>query len=101
MDSFTETPAPFQQVNPTNGSAPDNVAPISPVGEPAQPGPRYRLRRSRSDRMISGVCGGVAKLFDIDASLVRIGLVALTIVGVGTGAFLYLAAWLLVPEEDA
>jgi phage shock protein PspC (stress-responsive transcriptional regulator) len=101
MDTSTGTQAPFQQVDPTNGSTPDNVAPIGPVDEPARPGPRYRLRRSRSDRMISGVCGGVGKLFNVDANLVRIGLVALTIVGVGAGAVLYVAAWLVVPEEDA
>ena len=59
-----------------------------------------QLRRSRSDRMVAGVCGGVAKHLGIDAALVRILLVAATILGVGTGAVLYLACWLIVPEED-
>jgi phage shock protein C len=59
-----------------------------------------QLRRSRSDRMVAGVCGGVAKLLGVDAALIRILLVAATILGVGTGAVLYLACWLIVPEED-
>ncbi|HEV8560307.1 MAG TPA: PspC domain-containing protein [Actinophytocola sp.] len=59
-----------------------------------------QLRRSRSDRMVAGVCGGIAKHFGVDAALVRILLVAATILGIGTGAVLYLACWLIVPEED-
>ena len=58
------------------------------------------LRRSRSDRMVAGVCGGVARYFGVDAALVRVVLVAATILGVGTGAVLYLACWLIVPAED-
>jgi phage shock protein PspC (stress-responsive transcriptional regulator) len=57
------------------------------------------LRRSRSDRMVAGVCGGVAALFGIDAALVRIGLVAATLLGFGAGAVLYLICWMIVPEE--
>ncbi|GGP35045.1 PspC domain-containing protein [Saccharothrix coeruleofusca] len=59
-----------------------------------------KLRRSRSDRMVAGVCGGVAKLLGVDAALLRILLVAATLFGFGAGAVLYLACWLLVPEED-
>ena len=51
--------------------------------------------------MISGVCGGVAEAFGVDPALVRLGLVALTVLGAGTGALLYIAAWILVPEADA
>jgi phage shock protein PspC (stress-responsive transcriptional regulator) len=61
--------------------------------------PARRLLRSRDDRMIAGVCGGAARYFGIDPALVRIALVVLTILGVGTGALVYLACWLLVPEE--
>ena len=91
MEPVNDTSSPtYPQVSPLNGTA----------SEPTGTSPRYQLRRSRSDRMISGVCGGVGKLLNIDTNLVRIGLVALTIVGVGTGAVLYVAAWLLVPEEE-
>jgi phage shock protein PspC (stress-responsive transcriptional regulator) len=61
------------------------------------PGPR-RLYRSRSDRVIGGVCGGVAKYFDIDPVLVRVGAVALAVLG-GAGVLAYLAAVLLIPNE--
>lgn len=60
-----------------------------------------KLRRSRSDKMIAGVCGGVAKLIGVDAAILRIILVAATLLGFGTGAILYVAAWILMPEEDA
>ncbi|MDU0293253.1 PspC domain-containing protein [Saccharothrix longispora] len=58
-----------------------------------------KLRRSRDDRMVAGVCGGLAKLLGVDAALLRILLVAATLFGFGAGAVLYLAAWVLVPEE--
>ncbi|GGU46467.1 MULTISPECIES: PspC domain-containing protein [Lentzea] len=60
-----------------------------------------KLRRSRSDKMIAGVCGGVAKMIGVDAAILRIILVAATLLGFGTGAILYVAAWILMPEEDA
>ncbi len=56
------------------------------------------LRRSINDRMVAGVAGGVAGWLGIDAQLVRIGFVVATLAG-GLGVPLYLAAWLLVPEE--
>ncbi|TWP50098.1 PspC domain-containing protein [Lentzea tibetensis] len=59
-----------------------------------------KLRRSRSDKMVAGVCGGAAKLLGVDAALIRIGLVAATLLGFGTGAVLYIAAWILMPEEE-
>ncbi|KOV83752.1 PspC domain-containing protein [Nocardia sp. NRRL S-836] len=60
-----------------------------------------KLRRSRTDKMVAGVCGGVAKMIGVDAALLRIILVAATLLGFGTGAILYVAAWILMPEEDA
>lgn len=60
-----------------------------------------KLRRSRSDKMLAGVCGGLAKMIGVDAAILRIILVAATLLGFGTGALLYVAAWILMPEEDA
>jgi phage shock protein PspC (stress-responsive transcriptional regulator) len=60
-------------------------------------GPK-RLTRSRSDRMIGGVCGGLGRYFNVDPLLFRIGAVALVFVA-GSGLLLYLAALLLVPNE--
>jgi phage shock protein C len=59
-----------------------------------------RLLRSRSDRMIAGVAGGLAATFSIDPLLVRIVLLALAFLN-GFGILLYLALWLLVPNEGS
>jgi len=59
-----------------------------------------RLVRSRNDRMIAGVAGGLAATFNIDPLLVRIVLLALAFFN-GFGLMLYLALWLLVPNEDS
>jgi len=75
-----------------------------PDPAPGDDGPREpaarRLTRSRDDRAIAGVCGGVARYFNIDPVITRIAAVGLVFIG-GVGIVLYLAAWLLVPEEGA
>ena len=57
-----------------------------------------QLRRSADDRMLAGVAGGIARYLNVDATLVRIGIVALTLL-TGAGAALYIAAWLLIPAD--
>jgi phage shock protein C len=57
-----------------------------------------RLRKSRTDRMLDGVCGGIGAYFGIDATLVRVGFVLLTFFG-GAGILLYLAGMILMPIE--
>ncbi len=59
-----------------------------------------RLTKSRTDRMIDGVCGGVAAYFNLDPTLVRIAWVLLTILG-GSGILLYIAAMILIPKDPA
>jgi len=59
-----------------------------------------RLVRSRNDRVIAGVAGGLAATLNIDPLLVRIVLLALAFLN-GFGFLLYLALWLLVPNEDS
>ena len=56
-----------------------------------------RFTRSKSDRKIAGVCGGVAKYFNIDPTLVRVvwGVLAFT----GVGLLAYLIFWMVAPEE--
>ena len=66
---------------------------------PTTSAPR-RLTRSRTDRLLGGVCGGVARATGLDPLVVRVAVIALTFAG-GTGALLYVVAWLLVPEEGA
>jgi phage shock protein C len=58
-----------------------------------------RLQKSRTDRMIDGVCGGLAAYFSIDATLVRIVWVLLTLFG-GSGVILYIAAMIIMPKEE-
>jgi phage shock protein PspC (stress-responsive transcriptional regulator) len=57
-----------------------------------------RLERSRSDRMLAGVCGGLARYFDIHPAVYRVGFVVLTLLG-GAGILIYLAAALVMPDE--
>ena len=75
----------------------ENTQTTEPQGNPPDP-PRKRLERSRDDRMLWGICGGVARYLGVDATLVRIVTVGLAVLG-GTGVLLYLAALLLMPEE--
>ena len=57
-----------------------------------------RLYRSRNDRMIGGVCGGLAAYFDIDSTAVRLAFLLL-ILFAGGGIMIYLILWLLVPQH--
>jgi phage shock protein C len=58
-----------------------------------------KLYRSRTDRKIAGVCGGIAEYLGVDVIVVRLIFVALLLVGVGPIILLYLIMWLVVPEE--
>ncbi len=62
-----------------------------------QPAAR-QLRRSADDRMLAGVAGGLARYLGADVTLVRVIIVALALL-TGPGVALYLAAWLLIPED--
>jgi phage shock protein C len=73
-----------------------NYEPYSPAPA-AQPAPRNLLVRSRSDKMVAGVCGGFAEFTGLDANVIRIVLVVATILGFGSTLVLYAAAWLLMP----
>lgn len=56
-----------------------------------------RLHRSRTDRYIAGVCGGIAETYNVDVTLVRI-LFALAGLTAGWGIILYLIMWFITPE---
>lgn len=55
------------------------------------------LARSSSQRMLGGVCGGIAEYFDVDANLVRAGAVIAAFATGGTALLVYLALWMLLP----
>ena len=57
-----------------------------------------KLYRSRTDKKIFGVCGGLAKYFEIDSTIVRLALVLL-IVFAGAGLLAYIIAALVMPNE--
>jgi phage shock protein PspC (stress-responsive transcriptional regulator) len=58
------------------------------------------LRRSTKRRMVGGVAGGIAERFDIDANIVRVVFVVLTVL-YGLGAAIYLAMWVLIPQSGS
>ena len=57
-----------------------------------------RLCRSRTEKMIAGVCGGIARYFDIDPTIIRVIWVAATLLA-GSGVLAYLILWVVVPLE--
>jgi phage shock protein PspC (stress-responsive transcriptional regulator) len=56
------------------------------------------LHRSNNGKMIAGVCSGLGEYLGVDANIIRLLLAVFTLLG-GTGILIYIAAWLLIPEE--
>jgi phage shock protein C len=57
------------------------------------------LRRSRSDRMLAGVCGGLGRFFGISPLWFRVGFIIAFIPGGVPGIALYILLWLIIPNE--
>ncbi len=75
--------------------------------QPTIPGPYAapyaaprRLTRTPDDKMIAGVCGGLARYFDVDPTLVRVGAVISVVIGFPAVLLGYLVAWAIVPRES-
>ena len=60
--------------------------------------PSEKLYRSRTNRQVAGVCGGLAERFNVDVTLMRVLFIVLAIFG-GAGIILYIAMWIVVPEQ--
>lgn len=58
-----------------------------------------QLSRSKNDRMIGGVCGGIAEYFDWDSAIVRLIFIFIILMA-GSGIFAYLVLWVLLPEGN-
>jgi len=58
------------------------------------------LRRPTEDRMLAGVAAGIADYLDVDPNLIRVVFAVLTLFG-GAAVLIYLAGWLLIPEEGS
>ena len=67
---------------------------------PHDPRPAQVLGRPVHDRMLAGVAAGIARYLNVDVTVVRIVFAVLTVVG-GAALPIYLAGWLLIPDEDA
>jgi phage shock protein C len=61
---------------------------------------KNKLTRSR-DRMVGGVCGGIAERFSLDPTIVRIGYVLASILSVAfPGLLVYIVLWVVIPDAD-
>ena len=76
---------------------PETGPPGSEPPPPSGGGPRV-VRRSRTDRVIAGVCGGVGRYLGLDPVLLRIAFIILALAN-GLGVIAYVVAWVAIPEE--
>ncbi|HET9779157.1 MAG TPA: PspC domain-containing protein [Propionibacteriaceae bacterium] len=58
-----------------------------------------KLYRSRTQRMVAGVCGGLAEYFNVDTTVIRVLFLILTLFG-GAGLVVYVVMWILVPDAS-
>ncbi len=58
-----------------------------------------RLYCSEKDKMLGGVCGGIAEYFQVDPTLVRLLWAAITLVSFGLGVIAYIIAWIVIPKN--
>lgn len=58
-----------------------------------------RMYKDKKNEMIGGVCAGIADYFKIDPTLVRLGMVLLGLLW-GAGVFLYIVAWIIMPDKS-
>jgi len=58
-----------------------------------------RLTRNQKDKMIAGVCSGIADYMDVDSTIVRL-LFAFALIFAGTGLLIYLIMWIIMPKSQ-
>ena len=54
---------------------------------------------SETNKKIGGVCGGIGDYFNIDATLVRLIWIVITLMTMGTGILAYIIAWVIIPQQ--
>ena len=60
---------------------------------------KKRLYRSRQERMVCGVCGGIAEYFDIDPTIIRLIWVLVMVSSCGTGLLAYFIVAVIIPDQ--
>ncbi|MDH4279571.1 MAG: PspC domain-containing protein [Acidimicrobiia bacterium] len=78
--------------------APDIAAPEPPPTTRPAPGGTLRIRRSKTDKVLGGVCGGLGAAVGIDPLWFRLGFIFLALSS-GVGVLLYIIAWIAIGEE--
>ncbi len=58
-----------------------------------------KLYRSKKNKIIAGICGGIGEYFKIDPTLVRLLWLLVSVMSVGAGLVAYIIAWIIIPEE--
>ena len=58
-----------------------------------------KLTRSQNNKMLTGVCAGIANYFGLDPTLIRVAYVLLTVFTAFSGVIVYLLLWIIIPEE--
>lgn len=57
-----------------------------------------KLYRSKDDRWLGGVCGGIAKYFNVDSTIIRVLFILLALI-IGGGILVYIILWIIIPEQ--
>lgn len=89
---------PSESGGPGGAAGPGGMGRPGGWGGPGGMGGGKRLERKIEGRLLAGVCAGLGDYLGVDANLIRVALVVLSIFG-GFGALAYLVAWALMPEE--
>ncbi|GGJ22592.1 PspC domain-containing protein [Deinococcus roseus] len=77
------------------------LLPEAPLGNEKTFPPLFgNLQRSRTERMIAGVCGGLSRYYKLDVNILRIFFVILTLLSGGILTVAYLVLWMLLPQEN-
>lgn len=75
------------------------IVPVAPVHEEKHEGvPMKKIYRSRNDKKIAGICGGLAEMFSVDSTLIRLAIVFIGLVtGILPMIVAYIVGWLIIP----
>jgi phage shock protein PspC (stress-responsive transcriptional regulator) len=60
---------------------------------------KKKLKRSQTNRMLSGVCGGIAEYLSVDATIIRIAFAIAAVLGVGAPGIIYIILIFIMPDE--